>query len=345
MHTKVGCLYIHKYNIRTYILTSCMQMITTTVSTAMSSEAADTVYALLDGDSDGKLTPEEITQDFCGQVLLGTNLLGSAAPLLNEIRAKDDQIAYLQAQIAKLGGKSDFKPLELYPDIEFSVKEFKDCLQIMKDGDEEIAITSDNGIARSFVAKCMAVSLKLSVKMFLTVANIPKEDHDKNSFFTEMKTRATKFHKDVVAILRPFLKVLPKGDDILSILDKIETKMSVDGFNQERKAFTDALFDFIDVDKDGKITPAEYAVYTDLFFKMTVDDDGAKAKLMAIFSSVDLDKSGCLSKGELSAFMINLVDIIVAYTLLLLAYVEVCMCMRACVCVCVRVRAHTYVRP
>jgi hypothetical protein len=35
----------------------------------MTSEWADRVFAKLDADSDGKLTPEEITNNFCGQVL------------------------------------------------------------------------------------------------------------------------------------------------------------------------------------------------------------------------------------------------------------------------------------
>ena len=47
---------------------------------------------------------------------------------------------------------------------------------------------------------------------------------------------------------------------------------------------------------------------------MTVND-GARAKLKEIFNSLDLDKSGCLSKDELSAFMIKIVEIKVAYIL------------------------------
>ena len=232
-------------------------------------------------------------------------------------------------------------PLSIFPSRSL------DCLKMMETG----KVMDIVGTRRSFAAKCWAVSVKLLVKMFLTVANIPmKEEHGKNSLlFTELKTRTAKLHKEVVAMRRPFRKVLPKGDGRLSILDKIETKMSVDALNKEHKAFTDALFDFIDVDKDGKIPPAEYAVYTDLSFKMSVDDEGAKAfykaKLMAILSSVDLDKSGFLSKGELSSFMINLVDITIAYTLLLLAYIwetSRCACVCLCVHACVRVRVRTH---
>jgi hypothetical protein len=136
-----------------------------------------------------------------------------------------------------------------------------------------------------------------------------------------MNDRQLKLVKEVIDILRPILKAMPR-DEILTTLDTIYDKMAKGEFDKERKGFTDALFNVIDVDKDGKISPAEYAVYTDLFFKMTVSDDGAKAKLMAIFNSLDLDKSGCLSKDELSAFMIKIVEIKVAYTLLTICMVE-----------------------
>ena len=56
---------------------------------------------------------------------------------------------------------------------------------------------------------------------------------------------------------------------------------------------------------------------------MFFDDDGAKAKLMAVFASLDLDKSGCLSKDELSAFVIKLFEVTVALILLLVIYAEV----------------------
>ena len=53
-----------------------------------------------------------------------------------------------------------------------------------------------------------------------------------------------------------------------------------------------------------------------------MNDDGAKAKLMAIFNSLDLDKSGCLTKDELSAFMIKIIEIKVAYILLTICMIE-----------------------
>jgi Ca2+-binding EF-hand superfamily protein len=67
-----------------------------------------------------------------------------------------------------------------------------------------------------------------------------------------------KFHQEVVDILRLVIKVAPKGDVILRMIDTVLEKTAVGEFRKERKTFT--VFDFIDVNKDGKITPAEYAV-------------------------------------------------------------------------------------
>jgi Ca2+-binding EF-hand superfamily protein len=309
-------------------------LITTTMSTAMASEGADSVFQLLDGDGDGKLTPEEITNNFCGQILLAVNALGSAAPLLNEIRAKDYEIAFLEAQIAKLGGNSAYVPMEIVPEFELSREEVKALVSLsgtppwrMQD-----ELMGTEGVTRSAAMKVYASGIKLAVKMFMTVANLPMIDqHTKDTFFKEMNDRQLKLVKEVIDILRPIFKTLPKDEatnlqeidwGVLLMLDSIYDKMAKGEFDKERKGFTDALFNLIDVDKDGKISPAEYAVYTDLFFKMTVNDDGAKAKLMAIFHSLDLDKSGCLSKDELSAFMIKIVEIKVAYTLLTICMIE-----------------------
>jgi Ca2+-binding EF-hand superfamily protein len=249
---------------------------------------------------------------------------------LNEIRAKDYEIAFLEAQIAKLGGKSAYVPMEIVPEFELSREEVKALVSlytgVLCHGgfmDRDIHGTHTEAVAtRSAAMKVYASGIKLAVKMFMTVANLPMIDqHTKDTFFKEMNDRQLKLVKEVIDILRPILKAMPR-DEILTTLDTIYDKMAKGEFDKERKGFTDALFNVIDVDKDGKISPAEYAVYTDLFFKMTVSDDGAKAKLMAIFNSLDLDKSGCLSKDELSAFMIKIVEIKVAYTLLTICMVE-----------------------
>ena len=188
----------------------------------------------------------------------------------------------------------------------------------------EALFGEDSAACRAGVMKLEAVGMKLLVITLMTLAEIPcLKEHDKDSFFNENETAALKFHQEVVDILRLVIKVAPKGDVILRMMDTVLEKAAVGEFRKERKIFTDALFDFIDMNKDGKITPAEYAVYTDLFVKMSFDDDGAKAKLMAVFASLDLDKSGCLSKDELSAFVIKLFEVTVALILLLVTYAEV----------------------
>jgi Ca2+-binding EF-hand superfamily protein len=313
-------------------------LITTTISTAMASEVADRVFQLLDGDGDGRLTPEEITNNFCGGVLLSVNFLGSAAPLLNEIRAKDDQIAFLEAEITKLGGKRDlYVPMEIVPEFELSKQEHKAlfCLaseppwRMQKDWNKICTFSTawsskEASLTRASWIKLYASWIKLAVQMFMTVANLPMiEQHTKDTFSKELNARQLKLVKEVIEIVRPILNANAVfRDEILTMLDTMYDKMAKGEFDKERKGFTDALFDLIDVDKDGKISPAEYAVYTDLFFEMTVDDDGAKAKLMALFNSLDLDKSGCLSKDELSAFMIKIIEINVAYALLTICMVE-----------------------
>jgi len=326
METDEVCTFIKKLvTIFFRIIQSVLPMISKAVSTAMMSEAAAQVFALLDKDSDGKLTPEEITNNFCAQVLLATNFLGSAAPLFNEIRARDHQIAYLRAQIATLEGVTAFEPLEIAPDFEISHKEVR-FFHHNLDDISQLFSGSKSADIRAGIGKLGAVWLKLLGKMFLTLVNLPglyaRKEHDKDSFFDEMKTHAMKFHKEFVAIAQPVVKVMPKGDQLLNMLDKIYDKLALGDLDKEGKVFSDAIFALLDMNKDGKITPADIVVYTDLFFKMTVDDDGAKGKLMAIFNSLDLDKSGCLSKDELSAYLLKLIDISVAYTVLLVAYIE-----------------------
>jgi Ca2+-binding EF-hand superfamily protein len=302
-----------------------LPLITKTVSTVMSCEAAEQVFELLDGDGDGKLTPEEITNNFCGQILLGVNAASSAAPLLNQIRARDHEIAYLKSKIAQLEGNTDdYVPLQI-SGFETNFKEFFDVFNsFRRSSRDESLFGEDSAACRAGMMKLEAVGMKLLVITLMTLAEIPcLKEHDKDSFFNENETAALKFHQEVVDILRLVIKVAPKGDVILRMMDTVLEKAAVGEFRKERKIFTDALFDFIDMNKDGKITPAEYAVYTDLFVKMSFDDDGAKAKLMAVFASLDLDKSGCLSKDELSAFVIKLFEVTVALILLLVTYAEV----------------------
>ena len=78
----------------------------------------------------------------------------------------------------------------------------------------------------------------------------------------------------------------------------------------EIREVSDALFDIIDQDRDGRVTEAEVKVYTDLFLEECGSDEDAKRRLLAIFGALDLNGNGSLSKDELVSFM-SKVDYIV----------------------------------
>ena len=80
----------------------------------LGSQAATKVFEILDQDKDGKLSPEDCSGNFAGPLLMAVQSLAVATPLLNEVRAKDHEIAYLKAKPAALGtDTSDFTPLIL----------------------------------------------------------------------------------------------------------------------------------------------------------------------------------------------------------------------------------------
>ena len=68
--------------------------------------------------------------------------------------------------------------------------------------------------------------------------------------------------------------------------------------------FTDVLFNLIDVENDGKISPAESAVYTDLFFKMTVNDDWGKGQAPERIHDQDHRNQSCLHHTLLAICMV-----------------------------------------
>ena len=73
--------------------------------------------------------------------------------------------------------------------------------------------------------------------------------------------------------------------------------------DKEIRGVSDALFDIIDQDGDGRVTEAEVKVYTDLFLEECGSDEDAKRRLLAIFGALDLNGNGSLSKDELVSFM------------------------------------------
>ena len=74
------------------------------ISATVSSDLATSAFEALDQDNDGRLTAQELTNDFCSPALMGIQSLAAASPILNEIRARDQEIAFLKAKIEALGG-------------------------------------------------------------------------------------------------------------------------------------------------------------------------------------------------------------------------------------------------
>ena len=79
------------------------QIVVKTASAVLGSQAATTAFEILDQERDGKLSPEECSMNFAGPMLMAVQSMAVAAPLLNEVRAKDHEIAYLRAKLAALG--------------------------------------------------------------------------------------------------------------------------------------------------------------------------------------------------------------------------------------------------
>ena len=76
----------------------------------------------------------------------------------------------------------------------------------------------------------------------------------------------------------------------------------------------------LDQDDDGKIGPADVAMYTDLIFVPYLDDESAKKKFMAIFNNLDLVKTGTLSQDEISSFVVKIVRLTASALLLALSF-------------------------
>jgi len=100
---------------------------------------------------------------------------------------------------------------------------------------------------------------------------------------------------------------------------------SVD-FDKEMRDFSGGLFRMLDQDDDGcrcKFSPADAAMYTDLFFVPCPDHESAKKKFMAIFNKLDLAKSGTLSQDEISCFIAKIVHLCAPAALPILSVAEV----------------------
>jgi hypothetical protein len=129
--------------------------------------------------------------------------------------------------------------------------------------------------------------------------------------------------KEIQTLLAPLYKVMPKGDRVIAVMDKIHDKIQNGEFDKEIRDFTGGLFKVLDQDDDGKINPADFSIYTDLIFMPCPDDESAKKKFMAIFNNLDLAKSGTLSQDEISSFVAKLVYVYASAILLTLSFAEV----------------------
>jgi Ca2+-binding EF-hand superfamily protein len=304
------------------------------VSAVLGSQAADKVFEILDQDRDGKLSPEECTMNFAGPMLMAVQSLAAAAPFLNEVRAKDHEIAFLKARLASLGGDmSDFAPLAL-PEVEISQDEYDDLVLICSKGirpeNFHIITHEKSSGMRAALSKIMQMVSKLLARTFIKLTQFTMaESYDPESFFKAFKVMFTENMMELKGLLAPLYKVMPRGDRVIAITDKIHAKIQSGDFDKEIRDYSGSLFKMLDQDDDGKICPADAAIYTDLFFAPCLGDESAKKKFMAIFNNLDLAKTGSLSKDEISAFVTKFVNAYACAILVGLSFIDAAICEQA----------------
>jgi len=317
------CEFVKKLiNIIVRNIKNSVHIVVKAASAVLGSQAATKAFEILDQDRDGKLSPEECSMNFAGPMLMAVQSMAVAAPLLNEVRAKDHEIAYLRAKLAALGADaSDFTPLTL-PEVEISKDEWEEFVFLHELGSE--VFQQDGSLARSGVSKITYLLSRVFAKSLIKLTQIPmRESHDPESFFKAYKTMSTENLKEIQTLLAPLYKVMPKGDRVIAVMDKIHDKIQNGEFDKEIRDFTGGLFKVLDQDDDGKINPADFSIYTDLIFMPCPDDESAKKKFMAIFNNLDLAKSGTLSQDEISSFVAKIVKMFASALLLTLSFAEV----------------------
>ena len=260
--------------------------------------------------------------NFAGLMLMAVQSMAVAAPFLNEVRAKDHEIAYLRAKLAALGADaSDFTPLTL-PEVDISKDEWEEFVFLPHEQTREL-FGQDGSLARSGLSKIACLLFRALAKILIKLTQIPmSESHDPDSFFKAYKAMSTET-REIQTMLGPLYKVMPKGDRIMAVMYKIHDKIQNGEFDKEIRDFSGGLFKVLDQDDDGKIKPADVAIYTDLIFVPCPDDESAKKKFMAIFNNLDLAKSGTLSKDEISSFVVKIVHMFASAILLTLSFAEV----------------------
>ena len=285
---------------------------------------------ILDRDGDGKLTPQECTMDFAGPLMMAVQSMAAAAPFLNEIRAKDHEIAFLRAKLAVLGATTDdLVPLEL-PEVEVTVEEVKELFAGYSSALSNPVEAVGNSTLRSVASKISYLHIKYYAKTLIKLTQIPMaESHDPESFFRALKTMCAECIYDAKISFGPLYKVVPKGDATIAMMDTIYNQLQTGNFDKEMRDLSGSVFRVLDQDNDGMICPADASMYTDFFFAPCPDDDSAKKKIMAIFDNLDLAKSGSLSQDEISGFASKILHFGAHAILFVLAVAEVCTTMLA----------------
>ena len=139
------------------------------VSATVSSDFATGAFGALDQDNDGRLTAQELTNDFCPEALMSIQSLAVASPFLNEIRAKDQEIAFLKAKIEALGGDaSEFVSPET-TQVEFSRAEINELIKPNKARGWEYK-TRENPELRAALAKVSNLIFKVYNKVLFKLA-------------------------------------------------------------------------------------------------------------------------------------------------------------------------------
>ena len=296
------------------------------------SSVASQIFKDLDLDGDGRLSPSDCTLDFAGPMLVAMQSMAVAAPFLNEIRAKDAEIAFLKAKILSLGGDiNDYMPLAS-PAVEITQQELEELLKSIKKTGWSIYMSSalESSDVRDAASKISYLWSKVLAKMFIRLCQISmSEAHDPESFFLAFKNACVESSKDLKTMLRPLFTVVPKGDVLIAIVDKIHNNVQSGDFDKELRDCSFSLFKVLDQNDDGKIVPADVTMYTDLFFAPCPDDESAKKKFMAIFDNLDRAKNGSLNQDEVSSFLSNITNFGLVSMIFSLKVVEVIITMVA----------------
>mmetsp|Transcript_31444 Transcript_31444/g.65139 ORF Transcript_31444/g.65139 Transcript_31444/m.65139 type:complete len:504 (+) Transcript_31444:71-1582(+) len=137
------------------------------------------------------------------------------------------------------------------------------------------------------------------------------------SVFEDVKKEAFKelvknLMADKCSAFLAFLKTDPKvkkmeeeGTAKLEDVEKLLNKFKEGGFDTDLRALSEALFDVLDADDDGKLSSLDITCYTDFLFKDATDltSEGLEERMRPVFDRLDKGKTGLISKDELFAYL------------------------------------------